>query len=317
MIVTTSRFVRVPPVLLVAGVVLVLGAAGLLAACGGSDSSGSSSPPTSGASSASNVTAPPATPTPSASPSSGPSTTSLTIYFVRNGALGVAERVTASTTAPATAAMKTLLGGPSGAEVSGGLSSDIPAGTSLNSLSLDAGTATVDLSSDFAAPAANAVAARRVAQVVFTLTRFPTVARVALLVDGKPLTEIPSGGTEGSPDALTVDGPQARTQPWTSFEPAIFVEDPGAGAALTNPFVLSGSASVFEGSFTARLVDSSGRRVASATVQASRGAPGRGRFSQTIAFSTAAASGTLIVYSQSMEDGSRQNEVSIPVTFVK
>ena len=50
-------------------------------------------------------------------------------------------------------------------------------------------------------------------------------------------------------------------------------------------------------------------------MQASRGAPGRGRFSQEIAFSTSAAHGTLIVFSQSMKDGSRQNQVRIPVTF--
>jgi Immunoglobulin-like domain of bacterial spore germination. len=50
-------------------------------------------------------------------------------------------------------------------------------------------------------------------------------------------------------------------------------------------------------------------------VQASAGAPGRGRFRKTISFSTTAQSGTLIVYSQSMEDGSRQNEVRIPVGF--
>ena len=53
----------------------------------------------------------------------------------------------------------------------------------------------------------------------------------------------------------------------------------------------------------------------STPVQASRGAPGRGRFAQEIAFSTSAARGTLIVYDQSMEDGSRQDEVRIPVTF--
>ena len=51
------------------------------------------------------------------------------------------------------------------------------------------------------------------------------------------------------------------------------------------------------------------------TVQASRGAPGRGRFAKEIAFSTSAKRGMLIVFDQSMEDGSRQDEVRIPVSF--
>ena len=100
-----------------------------------------------------------------------------------------------------------------------------------------------------------------------------------------------------------------------SFEPPIFVESPGVGAVVASPFALSGTASVFEGTFQARLVDSSGRRIVSVTVQASRGAPGRGRFAKEIAFSTSAKRGTLIVYDQSMEDGSRQDEVRIPIAF--
>jgi hypothetical protein len=34
-------------------------------------------------------------------------------------------------------------------------------------------------------------------------------------------------------------------------------------------------------------------------------------------FSSATTRGTLVVFSQSMEDGSRQNEVRIPVTFAQ
>jgi hypothetical protein len=86
---------------------------------------------------------------------------------------------------------------------------------------------------------------------------------------------------------------------------------------LSSPFVLTGSASAFEGTFQARLADAAGSDIANATVQASRGAPGRGRFRETMTFTTTAQSGTLIVYDQSMEDGSRQNEVRIPVTFAR
>ena len=84
---------------------------------------------------------------------------------------------------------------------------------------------------------------------------------------------------------------------------------------VSSPFVLSGTASVFEGSFQARLVDSSGRRIVNVIMQASRGAPGRGGFAKEVPFSTSAKRGTLIVFDQSMEDGSRLDEVRIPVSF--
>ena len=145
------------------------------------------------------------------------------------------------------------------------------------------------------------------AQIVYTLTQFPTVRRVAIRVDDQPY---PAAGGVASPSM------EWRRSDLADFEPNIFVESPGVGAVLPTPFVLTGTARVFEGSFQARLVDSSGRRVVNVTVQATRGAPGRGRFAKEIAFSTAARRGTLIVFDQSMEDGSRQDEVEIPVTFV-
>ncbi len=87
------------------------------------------------------------------------------------------------------------------------------------------------------------------------------------------------------------------------------------GAVLPDPFTLRGTASVFEGSFTAQLVDSSGRRIVRTQVQASMGAPERGVFSESIAYSTSAKRGWLVVYETSMKDGSRLNVVRIPVTF--
>ena len=96
---------------------------------------------------------------------------------------------------------------------------------------------------------------------------------------------------------------------------AIFVETPGVGAVLSSPWVLAGTASVFEGSFAARLQDAGGHRIVTKTIQASQGAPGRGSFRKVIAFSTAATRGTLVVYDQSMKDGSLQNVVRIPVVF--
>jgi hypothetical protein len=284
--------------------VVVVGAA-LLAACG--DSSGGASPePTatvtvtaspSGASSAAASPSPPA----------APAETAVRLYFLRDEKLGVAERRVRHTTMPATASMKALLAGPSAAEQDAGLGTAIPAGTRLLDLSIADGTARVDLSSEFAAGGGSLAMTARVAQVVYTLTRFPTVRAVEILLDGALVEAL---GGEG----IVLAGRQRRAD-WRDLEPNIFVESPGVGALLSSPFLLSGTAMVFEGSFQARLVDSSSRRIVNVIMQASRGAPGRGRFSREVPFSTAARRGTLIVFAQSMEDGSRQDEVRIPVTF--
>ena len=300
-----AGFSRLLPLLLItAAAIIVLGAA-LLAACGGS-SGGSSPQPTATAAATASPSQAPSGPS-SPSPSASPAPTTVRLYFLRGEKLGVAERQLRHTTMPATASMEALLAGPTGAEQAAGLGSTIPAGTRLLGLTIDSATARVDLSADFGSGGGSLSMTARVAQVVYTLTRFPTVRSVEFLLEGKPAVAL---GGEG----VVVDGAQRRAD-WRDFEPPIFVESPGVGAVVASPFNLTGTASVFEGSFIARLADSSGRRIVSTPVQASRGAPGRGRFARELAFSTSAAAGTLIVYDQSMKDGSRQDEVRIPVTF--
>ncbi len=296
---------RLQPLLPIAAAVVVVAGAALLAACGGSSGGSSTVQPTATVTvtAPGSATASPASPSPSASPAP----TALRVYFLRDEKLGVAERRVAHTTMPATAAMKGLLAGPTSAESAAGLTSAIPAGTRLLGLTLDGSTARVDLSSRFASGGGSLSMTARVAEVVYTVTRYPTVHSVQFLVEGSPIDAL---GGEG----IVLADPQTRAD-WRDFEPAIFVESPGVGALVQSPFVLTGTASVFEGSFQARLVDSSGRRIVNVVVQASRGAPGRGRFSKEVAFSTSAKSGTLLVFDQSMEDGSRQDEVKIPVTF--
>jgi len=298
---TASRSARMTLALSLAGALMVAAAAGL-AACGGSS-------PTPIAT-VTVTSTPSISPSPTTASTATPSSmTTLSLYFLRGEELGVAERRVPHTAKPATAAMKALLAGPTTAERAAGLTSAVPSGTRLLGLSIDGTTAWVDLSARFAAGGGSLSMQARVAEVVDTLTRFPTVKAVAFRLDGAIVETL---GGEG----LMLDAGQTRAD-WRQFEPAIFVESPGAGAVVSSPFALSGTASAFEGSFTAVLVDNSGRRIVRKQVQASQGAPGRGRFRMTVPFSTSAAKGTLIVYSQSMEDGSRQNEVRIPVTFAQ
>ena len=143
------------------------------------------------------------------------------------------------------------------------------------------GTATADLSTAFAQPASSTAVTRRVAEVVYTLTRFPSVRRVVIQVDGALLTEIP---------------------------------EPSESAT---PLALAGSASVFEGTFVASIRSSGGKLLAKSAVQASQGAPGRGAFSASLSFSSTAPAGLLVVYQVSMENGSKQDVVRIPLAFAQ
>ena len=300
---TPSSITRRLPARLILCLLAVVSGAAFVAACGGS---GGGSAPAATAATVPVTATPSATPSPAAPAPTTAAATALSLYFLRGEELGVAARRVPPTSAPATAALEALLAGPTAAETAAGLASAVPPETRLLGLSIDGTTARVDLSAQFAEGGGLSLQAR-VAQVVYTLTRFETVKTVAFMLEGSAVDAL---GSEGLP----LGAGQSRSD-WSRFEPAIFVEAPGVGAALSSPFILEGTAGVFEGSFKARLVDAGGGEIANATIQASRGAPDRGSYRQTIAFDAAAAGGVLIVYSQSMEDGSRQNEVRIPVGF--
>jgi germination protein M len=299
---TAASLSRLIPALLVAGALVVLGVAAGVAACGGS--SGGSTP---AATVTETVTATPSQTAASPSPSASATPTTISVYFLRGEKLGVAQRQVPHTAGVATAAMTALCGGPSGEERAAGLTSSVPEGTELLGVAIADGTATVDLSSEFGSGGGSLSMMSRVAQVVYTLTQYPTIRRVSFEMEGEPVDAL---GGEG----LVLDEPQRRAD-WREFEPPIFVESPGVGAVLPDPFVLRGSAVVFEAQFVAQLSDSSGRRIVRVPVMASRGAPLRGTFREEIAYSTSARAGVLTVYEVSMADGSRMNVVRIPVTF--
>ncbi len=291
---------RLFPLLLIAGALAVVLIAALAAACGGGDTP---QPAATVSVTASPSSSPSASPSPSATPR--PEQTPVTLYFIRGGELCAVERWVPYTPAPARATLNALFKGPTSSERSAGVSSALPNGVKLRGITIAGATASVDLSSRFADPAADPEPSPT-AQIVYALTQYPTVRKVAIRVEGQPF---PAGEQTGSQPAVW------RRADFRSLEPAIFVERPGLGAVVSSPFTIHGTASVYEGSFTARLVDAGGRRVVSTTVQATRGAPDRGGFRKEIAFSTSAAAGTLVVFTQSMEDGSRQNTIRIPITF--
>lgn len=121
----------------------------------------------------------------------------------------VARQVTGA--AVATGAMHGLLAGPTPAERDQGLSSAIPEGTELRGMAVKDRIAAVDVSGRFDDGGGTFSMSARVAQIVFTLTQFPTVDAVRFQRDGKPLTLL---GGEG----LVLERPQTRGD-WEELAP--------------------------------------------------------------------------------------------------
>ena len=236
-------------------------------------------------------------------------TSDVRVYFLRGEKLDVAHRTIAGTPQIATAAVTELLAGPTTAEVSAGMATTIPAGTRLRGISINGGIATVDLTGVFASGGGSLSMVGRLAQITYTLTQFPTVDRVMFHLDGKPVTVF---GGEG----LILDHPANRAS-FESLTPAILVEFPGRGWAVSSPLRVAGTANVFEAQFQAELADRTGTVIARQAILATSGSGTRGTFATTIAFTVVASGpGTLTVFDVSAKDGSRIDVVKIPVQLV-
>jgi germination protein M len=188
-----------------------------------------------------------------------------------------------------------------------GLSSEIPAGTSLLGISIDSsGIATVDLSGRFAEGGTDVSQIARTAQVVYTLTQFSNVTGVLIRVEGNALA-VPDDSGRTHSDAV------GRAD-YRAVLPAIFVDRPAYGAAIGNPARAAGLANVFEATFRIRLIDAAGATLVDRQVMASCGTGCWGTFDVTLPYSVAKAQwGTLRVYDRSAKDGSPENVAEEPV----
>jgi hypothetical protein len=144
---------------------------------------------------------------------------------------------------------------------------------------------------------------QRLGQVVYTLTQFSTVTKVAFLLDGVPATTF---GGEG-----VTFTPQGRPIVRADFEdqlPAIFVDRPAWGASIGNPGTVSGNANVFEAVFRVAILDAAGTTLVDKQVTASCGTGCRGDFRTSVSYSAKKAQwGTLRVYDLSAKDGTLEN----------
>ncbi|HEX6031443.1 MAG TPA: GerMN domain-containing protein [Tepidiformaceae bacterium] len=212
------------------------------------------------------------------------------------------------TVAVATAAVNALIDGPTAGEASSvpPISSAVPADTELLGLSIAGGVATVDLSAEFEAGAGAFSVLGRLAQLTYTLTQFPTVDSVRLLINGEEVTEFSSEG-------VVIDGPLTRDD-YLDFLPAIFVDGPFYGGPAGNPMRVVGLANVFEAQFMLTIVDNDGLIIVEMPVTASCGTGCWGTFDVTIPYDVDEDQmGALIAWDQSAEDGSQENVREYPV----
>lgn len=237
------------------------------------------------------ATAPPAsTPTATAATSTSATTTTvqtqpaqtleLRVYFLRDGKVAPVARSIPATEAVAAAAVQALAAGPT----ERGLTTAIPAGTSFPPISVDGGVATVGFPGGLSHAA--------IAQVVYTLTQFPTVrgVRPKRSLDGKTLTRAD----------------------FEDVTPSILVESPLPGERVTSPLRARGSANTFEATFVLEVRDSSNRMLARKTATATSGSGTRGTFDETVSF-TAAGPIWLVAYEPSAENGRPLHSVRIPL----
>jgi hypothetical protein len=160
------------------------------------------------------------------------------------------------------------------------------ASSALEALGL---AAPVTIASGTAHVALEHASADEIAEIVYSLTRFPSIKRVDV------------AGRNG----LTRDDFAAYLAP-------ILVEEPGAGADVPLAIKVTGSASVFEATFVLELVRD-GNVLDKQTVTASEGAPARGTFEATLHAPSPGAA-TISAFAPSAENGTPQHQVAVPVT---
>lgn len=214
--------------------------------------------------------------------------TAVAVYLVRGEHVIPVRRIVPHTVAVARAAVSSLLRGPMASERTSGYSSQIPAGTGLRGVSVSHGVATVDLDRRFESGGGSLSMQLRVAQVVYTLTQFPTVSRVGFRLDGRPVESI---GGEGV---------------------LVLVEQPLPGDSVGTPILVRGTANVFEARLVVDVVTTKGVLLARRNILATAGTGTRGRFSVRIALAAPVARVVIVAYTRSPKNGARIDVVRIP-----
>jgi hypothetical protein len=204
-------------------------------------------------------------------------------------------------------ALTALLDGPTEDEAATGLSSTIPEGTELLGVEVSDGVAFVDLSREFETGGGSLSMMGRVAQVVYTATRFEGIDSVRFLLEGSPLDLL---GGEG----LIIDQPQTRSD-WISLIPPILLEEPLWGSTVGNEIEIAGTAELDSGTVSFVIVDADGLIVHEGEIESIPGQRSEFGASFVLEGPVRPGMGSMIVWEWA-PDGSQQHVLEYPLTLV-
>jgi Immunoglobulin-like domain of bacterial spore germination/Sporulation and spore germination len=260
-----------------------------LAACA-PDRSGSLGPAPTASPRATTDTPPSGSPAPPDSPTAT-RTITIQVWFTRAGKLFATKRTAPVTLETSRLALTELMTGPSAVEAAAGVGNAIPIGMDFDLRGISNGVATLGFPDRFQSRDAATVRLRQ-AQVVYTLTQYPSVSRVDFRTGAQPL---------GRAD-------------FADLVPRIVVLGPIVGQRVSSPLTVTGTADTREATVNVRLLDAAGQELATTFTTATCGNGCRGTYSVALAYQGCAEQGaTIEAYQISGEDGSRRDVMSIPV----
>ena len=201
-------------------------------------------------------------------------------------------------------ALTALLEGVTEEEGLMGLSTAVPEDTKLLGVEVSGGVALVDLSREFESGGGSLSMMGRVAQMVYTATRFEGVDSVRFLLEGTPLDVL---GGEG----LIIDEPQIRLA-WSDLTPPILVETPPWGSEVGNQIKIVGSAQIDSGMVSYVIVDADGLIIG----EGETATTAEGHFDSTVTLDEIPhpGPGSIIVWEWA-PDGSQQHVLEYPLTL--
>ena len=241
---------------------------------------------------------------------SSPGVVTYQVWWANSDGLFVTYRTQSKTPRVGTAALEALLEGPEGFEQDYGLSTSVPEGTQLLGLVIDDGIARVDLTSEFESGGGSASMQTRLAQIVYTITQFPTVKGVLFSLDGEPIDVL---GGEG----VVIDHPLTRGD-YADLLPPILVTRPTFEETVASPVVIRGSANVFEANVTVKVLDEDENVIAETFTTATCGTGCRGTYRVSVPFELdREQDGWIVVHDDDAAGAGRPpHEVRIPVRLV-
>ena len=232
------------------------------------------------------------------------------VWFSDAEGLFVSYRTQERTPRVGTAALEALLEGPDSFEEDYGLRTAVPDGTQLLDLKIADGIARVDLTSEFESGGGSASMQMRLAQVVYTITQFPTVKGVVFLLDGEQIDVL---GGEG----IIIDHPLTRRD-YADLLPTILVTSPALGQEVGSPVLITGSANIFEANVSVKILDENDEVIAETFTTATCGTGCRGTYRVSVPYEVdTAQDGTIVVHDDDAAGvGRPPHEVRIPVRLV-